>query len=409
MNRIFFVAFALVCSFLSIFPFPAIAAPHIIIFGDSLSDAGMNTSTSDQGNNTWALAEGKIGAPITSLDPQTLTHPLWINTLVSENFKGEKLYPIRIAQMRFLDPGTHSISYAFASAETGDHFLNDISGEKIPPLVDAACPAPGKISEHLACVPSVIKQVKMYLDAVHHVGPSDIFIIWAGGNDLFNNVKKLIGVFDHKKTEKFPDVLWQKINATLSSEKTSATDESLFPSFSHPVYNLLAAKDLLIARGATADQIYVIDLPDLAKTPAGVALSGGNSAILKVVHGITTAFNTSLRLALSHDPFNKHNLPAAHILSSHDLLNEIFANPEKYGMTHLSDNCVKDGMAPRCPGYVFFNDKHPTAPMGKVLGEWIAKSLSLPAATCSRHPDSQDEKKQPPGLLLQSKSDTGIR
>ncbi len=61
---------------------------NLIVFGDSLSDAGngklatKNNRDNDTGNNTWIKAQGKTGAPLTSLDPNSKTHPICVNNFL---------------------------------------------------------------------------------------------------------------------------------------------------------------------------------------------------------------------------------------------------------------------------------------------------------------------------------------
>ncbi len=353
------------------------AAPHIVVFGDSLSDAGMNQPQQDSGNNTWVPSEGRIGTPITSLDNTTQTHPLWSNWFVAKKIPGETLIPWRVANAQHLDPATHSISYAFASAESGAHYLNDLDQSTTPQNVDAACAMPGVIADkQLACVPGVLKQIDLYLAAVPHPAADTTFIIWAGGNDIFNNISRLIDLIPKKKTANAPD---SAFNTTLTAALTTTPAPKFhakFPAISFPLLNLLRAKDRLISAGVSPEKIYFINMPDLAKAPAGVRLAKGNKVITGIIHGLTITFNTGLEQILVHNPFNKHNLPSSHIISAYAMLDEIFTDPDYFGVTHLSNNCVKDGKTPLCNGYVFYDGKHPTVPTGKVMAKWVDSAIT---------------------------------
>lgn len=353
----------------------AFCEPPVIIFGDSLSDAGMNTPNQDRGNNLWIKTQGKTGAPITSLDPETRTHPLWVNQLTHFRLPGNTLYPLRMMLMQQANPATHSINYAYASAETGNHFLNDISGKAFPPYVDQICKKPGQISANIACVPGVLKQIQMYLDAVgHKPAPDTLFIIWAGGNDILNNINKARAFLHSQGFKKLSAVLLQSLMGA-SKDGRPQIPHAVIPELSAPIDNLLEAKDKLIAAGIQPEQIYVLNLPDLSKTPAGMQLSGGNPAFLHAIQLMITGFNEMLALALTHHPFNDNNLPASHILSMYELLNKILDHPEKYQLTQLSGNCVADRKAPLCTGYVFFDNKHPTVKTGQIIAEWVADHL----------------------------------
>ncbi len=279
---------------------------------------------------------------------------------------GEVLYPWRIVNEQHLDPATHSISYAFASAETGSNYLNDFPDT--PVTVNAVCPMPGLMTDkQLGCVPGVLKQIDLYLAAVPHPAPDTTFYIWAGGNDIFNNVKRLLALTPKKKTGALVDT---NFTTPLTASLTTSISDRLrakLPSFSFPLLNLLKAKDRLIAAGVKPEQIYFINLPDLAKTPAGINLANGNRVVLGIVHSLALTFNTGLKQILTNHPLSKHNLPASHIISSYQILDEIFMDPDYFNMKYTDRNCVADGKDPLCAGYVFFNEKHPSVATGKSL------------------------------------------
>ncbi len=324
------------------------AYAHLIMFGDSLSDAGSHTPLEDIGNNEWAKAPGKTGAPIVNPDVSTGLHPLWVNWLVASLY-GEKIYPWRVLQANHLNPEKYSVNFAFASAETGDHWLNDLSTEAFPPYIDDLCKTPQKINEKKACVPGVLKQIGFYLQAVPKPSPDTIFIIWAGGNDMLNNIHKL---FQWKKIFSLP--------------------------ISNPIKNILAAKDRLIAAGVKPEQIYILNLPDLSKTPAGIRIAAHQPSILYAMGFLTRVFNKGLLLTLSHDYFNDNNLPASHIFSIYKLFNKIIRHPENYNITEVQNSCMNEQAMPACKGYVFFNDKHPTMETGKIIAYWAQKAIQRP-------------------------------
>lgn len=338
---------------------------RLIIFGDSLSDAGMNVSEKDQGNNTWKAVPGAVGAPITSIDPDTNTRPLWANLITPTRH----ILPYRIAQLTSTWKG--DIDFAFGSAETNEHYLNDNTGTAYPPYVDANCYDAGNLSPGIYCVPGVLKQIDLYLTKAHDLNRKTIFIIWGGGNDIFDNIAKLISLF---KKNDFSTFLTQLINTISLSSSAIKNDSPLFPELSHPVLNLIEAKNKLIAAGVSPEQIYFIDLPDLSKTPAAVTLANGSDFILDIIHGITVLFNGSLKFGLTQFPFQTHLSPS-HIISAYDLLNDTFSHPEKFHFTHLIESCVADKKTPYCEGYIFFNNKHPTVAIEKLLADKINETI----------------------------------
>ena len=354
---------------------PDNAPVHLVFFGDSLSDSGMNLPHEDKGNNLWARTQGKTGAPIVNPDVSTGTHPLWTNWLTRRLAPSDTLTPLRVATAHQLDPAGQSLNYAFAAAETGNHYLNDLSSEIFPPYVDAICQAPGKISDTAACVPGVLKQIQLYLAAVPHPASDTRFILWAGGNDIFNNVKKTQYLFSKKEVSDISTWLRAQFMPTLFPQHTPSPRPE-FPVFSDPVANLLIAKNKLIAAGVKPEQIYVINLPDLSLSPAGIRLANGNPAILQTIHLLSIGFNESLTLMLAHNPLSDNNLADSHVLSIYDFLNEVMAHPADFQITNLTGNCVEDNQTPLCTGYVFFNEKHPTAETGKYIAEWVEKQIT---------------------------------
>ncbi len=355
---------------------------NLIVFGDSLSDAASLSSeptlTKEQqiGNNYWVKVEGKTGAPITSKDESTQLRALWPNYLMAyENLIGPNpnntryIYPSSQAERLGYSSARYSINYAWASAETGDVYVNDLlaaqSGMKY--LYNSACDAtgPGLIGVNNACVPGVIKQVKQYLSNVNnHPHPKTIFILWAGGNDIFNNTYKIAE--QNKETSK-PVLLFKMLAAAFP-----IADSML----SNPVVNLASAVHLLIQAGVPAQHIYVIGLPDLADIPAAIHLAQGNKVVLYTFSAISHIFNIMLRLDLSfnylHAPYN---LPNGHILSSQSLMNQLAQAGQREGLTHLTQDCIQEGAAPYCSGYVFFNDKHPSTATYKYMARYLASVL----------------------------------
>ncbi len=176
----------------------SVSFKNIIVFGDSLSDAGsFILHDDDQGNNFWVKTSGKKGAPIVNQDEKTGLHPLWINFLVAQIISDNPIiYPVRKSQLLHLNPLADNLSYAWAGAETNFHYLNNAVTDVPYPLYnDQHCDVtgPGLISPEEACTPGVLRQVALYLQAVNNKPNSrTLFIIWAGGNDIFYNINKLI-------------------------------------------------------------------------------------------------------------------------------------------------------------------------------------------------------------------------
>lgn len=362
---------------------------NVIIFGDSLSDAGNPNGPNElkNGNNIWVRVKDKVGAPITNMDVDRDQHLLWVNYFMEDFFDGQSIYPASHVKLLKLDPTKESIDYAWASAESGFRYINDT--EYPPPLYypynDAQCMThgPGHINNLSACVPSVERQIQFYLaDVKNQPSPDTLFIIWAGGNDIFNNTGKLL---TSSETAKDNVAKWLKSLLSHLSISPSWNASPTWEHLSRPISNILSAKDMLIRAGVSREQIYVIDLPDLSKTPAANNKTNGNPFILGILKIVTSAFNTNLRLALSYNVFNKMNLPASHIYSANSLFKKIINNPLKYGFTNVKDSCVDNKKLPYCLGYLFFDDKHPTTMAGKLMGQELADYIKTQNLTHHSH------------------------
>lgn len=342
---------------------------NLIVFGDSLSD---------EGNNTWVKTEGKVGAPITNIDTQTGHRSLWPNYLIANpglfntNPDGTRvIYPVSQASQRGYSPFRYSMNYAWASAETSAHYINDLDLRY--PYNDQACAAAGagKLSDMSSCVPGVLLQVKNYLnDVQNHPNPHSLIIIWAGGNDLFNNIAK---VAEQNKGDSKPLLLLKMFNVPFPLLSNSTKKEPL----SNPVKNIKEAVVMLIEAGVPAQNIYVINMPNLADTPAAQSFAKGNKVMLYSLAAITEIFNMALRIDLAFNYFKPtFNLPNGNIISANRVFHQILKNAQALGFNKLLRDCVQDKATPDCQGYIFFNGKHPTTSVHKDIADDLNKILN---------------------------------
>lgn len=299
---------------------------NIIVFGDSLSDTG---------NNTWAQA---TGAPLTSFDAKGNKF-VWVNYLVNKLFN-QPAYASQSAQLH--NPQTDSVSYAFASADSSHNFLAADWPEKTPmPPINAQCTKSGMMRNSdgtvaSTCVPGLLRQVESYLEDVHQQPNSSTkFIICVGANDLFY---------------KLP---------------TGETPQKII---SDAITNIVIAKNKLLAKGVSPQQIYVMNLPDLSKTPYAIKLS------LKLTE-LTLAFNNALQAALTSGNENNPALPITHIISMFNFMEEITQFPDKYNLTNVTESCIDNGKVPLCKGYMFFDSKHGTAEVNRHVADFIYATL----------------------------------
>jgi phospholipase/lecithinase/hemolysin len=336
---------------------------NIIVFGDSLSDIG---------NNSWVAVpgrEGKFdkGAPITNLDSHLRKPMLWVQYLVDKGlFDNRSIIPSQYWYGQNLQ--TTNVDYAWASAETGDRFLNDLS---TPFSYVKNCPKSGEVNAQKSCVPGVILQVQTYVDNLKQskqkTGQNTLFVIWAGGNDIFDNIDR---------------GFYRLMNAKNDWSLLLPTDNESFAWF--PSYNLYRAVNLLIKEGVPPSHIYIFNLPNLAQTPAAIHLidnafpnSTKEQAFMEsAIKGISEWFNFDVANWVKYGVSGPQK---PHVILIDQIFSEIqqTGNFQEYHFTMLQQSCVRNNKMPNCNGYLFFNDKHPTVFTERLLADYLAGQITL--------------------------------
>lgn len=362
MNYIFRSLLIIILTFISSYSLYAQTFTNIIIFGDSLSDLG---------NNTWVSVPGRgaafdHGAPISNLDPTTHKPTIWPQYLIAMNLFSQKII-IPSTQWQQQSLSTTNVVYAYASAETGDGYLND---ESSPFSYPTDCKTAGFINEQHTCVPNLQTQIKTYLANLQIInekpGNNTLFVIWAGGNDVFDDIARAIYRISHAKEN------WHLL---LPQQELAF---SWFPSF-----KIYRATQMLINAGVPPDHIYVITLPNISITPGAKELINGSfpnqprlqKFCLKVLSGVTNIFNFNLRSSIYLGTL-RWNKPQ--IIDINPFLEKIIKNRD-FGSTtfpHVENSCRYEYATPYCTGYLFFNDKHPTTTAGKVLAIYLYNNLN---------------------------------
>ncbi len=312
------------------------AYQNIITFGDSLTDTG---------NNYWVNSEGVIGAPITSsLDASGDERYVWLDYFVNEVHlgAGKQIYPSRLIGYSDLDihPDRDNVNYAYASALTTDDFVDD-TNPLIPYFpIQSDCQAPGRThADGSACVPGMLKQLDIYLSEINQkIGGDTLFVLWGGGNDVFNGLAPL----SVNNGNEAPDAHAIVAQASAAAKQAAA--------------NILQMVAELIANGASEQQIVIFDMPDLADAPAAI----GNEALLSL---ISQGFNQGLQTQLQ-DKF-----PQVSIFSADNILTKILKDPSQFNIDNTTGDCVAEGNSPQCLGYLFFNAKHPSTQVHETIAQ----------------------------------------
>jgi len=174
--------------------------------------------------------------------------------------------------------------------------------------------------------------------------------------------------------------VWGGANDFLS---LGPTDDPLV-ALSAAVQNILGGVTGLLAANVPAENILVLNLPDLGITPRSLQSPDGGTGAT-VISGI---FNGQLAFNLAN------NFPGVGTLDVFTLLNDILANPAAIGLTNTTESCFipDDPMTPAdefflCDGgsgpgvaptgYAFWDGIHPT---NALHNELAAAVIPVPAA-----------------------------
>lgn len=309
----------------------------LTIFGDSLSDNG---NVFDFTTQLHDKTDGKNQVDIRPMHP-FYTKERWTNG--SDN---TKLAEVKTKQSKF-DGVWHEhlakklkISAATPSARGGSNYAYG-GAETKTGFVD---PLPGTDN-----------QVKSFLKKNATVANDSLYVMWAGGNDIFSAVKAK--------------------NATAASVKKAATDA---------VANISKQIRSIIAKAEKDKPLSFLwaDIPSLDRTPFAKSLSADlvtamgdasklfqqswKAAIASILADkpgttiysldIFTLFNQLLDGNLPIKPGNTTD----NIIKTGTKFSDIKFNPERNG-------AVPDGIDP--DQYVFWDEVHPTSAIHNLIGE----------------------------------------
>ena len=334
---------------------------NIIVFGDSLSDSAPmgHQAENFSGNNYWVEPQGvntPHGAPITSeISPENHHRFTWQNYLIQgyEFTSGKNKLAIK-RTLDQVDAYDQNVSYAVASAETGNDYTNDKSPSPWPIVADSDCYNGIHDYGDYSCVPGLRKQVAMYLEDVNDTpNAATLFILWAGGNDFYQNIVKI-------------------------------SSDSKAP-LSHPISNIVKAVKLLIKKGVPPENIYVFNLPNFSMVPAittlvhnGVSGSFKQWSALTAISIVSRAYNIWLKSELVIATLGRFS--PSNVLLVDDLFLDIYNNEnnayEILNITHpVATTCTDDGDLPYCRGFLFYNDMHPVTSIHHYLSEVIKNKI----------------------------------
>jgi elongation factor P hydroxylase len=257
-------------------------------------------------------------------------------------------------ELNGVNPYDNNVSYAVASAETGNNYINDKAESPWPVMPESLCSKGIHDYGQYSCVPGVLKQVHMYLEDVNQTpNKNTLFILWAGGNDFYQNIVKISG----------------------------DTEEKL----SHPISNIVKAVKLLMASGVPSENIYVFNLPNFSMVPAittlvdnGLSGSFKRWAALTAISIVSKGYNIWLKTELVLATYGQFS--PSNVLLIDDLFLDIYYNKNdlhrKLDINHpVATPCATDKDLPYCHGFLFYNDMHPVTKIHDYLSGIVSKKV----------------------------------
>lgn len=281
----------------------------LFAFGDSLSDGGNAFLLVGKGVN----GELPLGWPPSPPAAQRFSNGPTAVEVLAANL-GVPLTPSR-------QLGTN---YAYGGATTGQLNFNAAVGfpPGLPPsLMDTGMSSAAQVGQFLSSLPAF--------------NPADtLFFLWGGPNDLL-----------------LASAVWNNDPVKVAEAANQA------------VKNLATLVGTLADPSVGARQFLVPNMPNLGATPLG--LQSGNAAGLTA---LSQGFNAGLATAMGQ----LDQLPnvTVTVFDTYGFFEQVRMNPGAYGFANATQACLGSlsALAAGCPGFVFFDDIHPTMAANVILG-----------------------------------------
>ncbi|MGH8213264.1 MAG: autotransporter domain-containing protein, partial [Rhodanobacteraceae bacterium] len=208
-------------------------------------------------------------------------------------------------------------------------------------------------------IPLLSQQLQMYLGATGgKADPDALYAMWGGANDVFYNVAQY----------QLGAITQDQLQANLQA--AAQTELGLIAQLGE----------------AGAKRVIVFNLPDIGKTPSSLAQGPEASA---QGTGLSIIYNSTLNAGLAKTGVDI--IP----IDTFGLLNEVIANPSRYGFTNVTDAacgltstslvCGPEGSGlpyTYAPGtdqtWLFADGVHPTTAAHALLGEYVVSVIQAP-------------------------------
>lgn len=300
---------------------------QLVVFGDSLSDAG----------NAFAMT----GEPQIAGYPRFPPSPPYAGTFSNGPTAAQYLaarYGVP-EQLGWPTAGAASNNFAVGGARNGTGNYN-VEIDR-PTGLGTAYPALAQTG--------IQRQVERYGEQYPAVpsAANTLFLLWGGANDMF------LGLETRPPAE-IGDVI-QSAVADL-------------------------ANDVQVLANLGAKHILIQGLPDLGKTPEGLAKDPAVSAFMSLA---STGYNTGLDGAIGQ--LSGALAPAGVRLYEFDtsaFLGQVVANASALGFDDVTHSCLYDGgydaVLNGCAGYLYFDRVHPTTTAHQLLAGGFAAAVPEP-------------------------------
>ncbi|MDJ0745571.1 MAG: SGNH/GDSL hydrolase family protein [Xenococcaceae cyanobacterium MO_167.B27] len=297
--------------------------------GDSLSDTG----------NLFNLTNGFIpNAPL--YEPGRFSNGnIWVDNLAEE-------FDLNISPFTDIDPNNDGVSFAIGGATSG--------ATNIDPT------APG-LTQQIDALELLIQN-----QSSEEVVDDDLFFLWIGANDYFNFIE------DDPTT---PDII--ETNFPDTPQETQAALDEVNTNISQGIQDII---------NLGGENIFVFNLPDLAKTPLGFSLESDDREKLSE---LTAIHNDLLRETVEEFEGSYSDVNFTYIDIS-KLFNDILENPGEFGFTNVTDGYTKTDLytgtgldpTPTNPGadpdtYLFWDSAHLTTVGHDIFADYVETLIPI--------------------------------
>jgi outer membrane lipase/esterase len=253
-------------------------------------------------------------------------------------------------------PGPPYYKFMFSNGPVYGTYLDGLLGISAP-LQDYAIGGATSGSSNVGGLPGnpliglpnagVNGEITLYLASHPHPDPNQLFIVFAGGNDYLN-------LISGTPPAQFP--------ALLQSPTGPVTVT---------VANIVADVTRLAAAGVR--NFVVPNLPDLGDTPSN------NGSPVTASEGLALTQTHDQALAQAMYKLQQQLHVNITIVDNYSVLNDIVANPGKYGITNTKDQCLQNAacVSQHLP-YLFWDGVHPTGQVQAALADLFLSSLDGP-------------------------------